>query len=74
MRAQGGALIQQADRYPATDSSTANIAVHKPREEELLAPFQGNYLVNMARTQNTAMSASVFSSPGSYQAMTAMCC
>ncbi len=36
-----------------------------------MAPFLGNYLVNTPRTQNTAMSASAYSSQGTYQAMTA---
>jgi hypothetical protein len=31
MGAQGGASIQQADRYSAADSSTASTAVQKPR-------------------------------------------
>jgi hypothetical protein len=66
MGAQGGASIQEAERYSATYSSTANTAVQKPRGADLLAPFLGNYLVNTLRTQNTAMSASVYSSQGSY--------
>ncbi len=36
---QGGALIQQAARYPATDSSTANTTVQKPQGADNLAPF-----------------------------------
>ncbi len=71
MGAQGGASIQQADRYSAADSSTANTAVQKPRGAYLLATFLGNYLVNTPGTQNTAMSASVYSSQGSYQAVKA---
>ncbi len=61
MEAQAGASIQQADRYSATDSSTANTEVQKPRGADLLAPFLGNYLVNTPMTQNTAMCAQVFS-------------
>ncbi len=45
--------------------------MQKPQRAERLAPFLGNYLVNRPRIQNTAMSASVFSSQDSYQAITA---
>ena len=70
MGAQGGASIQQVDRYSGADSSTANTAVQKPRGAELLAPFLGNYLLTTPRAQNNAINAIVVNHQSSYQAMT----
>ncbi len=61
MGAQAGVSIQQAERYSATDSSTANTAVQKPRGADLLAQILRNYLINTPRTQNTSISTSVYS-------------